>query len=48
MIRVGRTSVIVFRFSPGDDTFFEHVEMVGLLLIESISLLDTPVASSGS
>ena len=48
MIRIGRTSVTVFAFSQDDERFYERVEMLGLLLIESISVLDTSVASSGS
>ena len=48
MIRIGRTSVTVFAFSQDDERFYERVEMLGLLRIESISVLDTSVASSGS
>jgi hypothetical protein len=48
MIRIGRPSVTVFAFSQDDERFYERVEMLGLLLIESISVLDTSVASSGS
>jgi hypothetical protein len=48
MIRIGRTSVTVFAFSQDDERFYMRVEMLGLLLIESISVLDTSVASSGS
>jgi hypothetical protein len=48
MIRIGRTSVTVFAFSQDDERFYERVEMLGLLRIESISVLDTSVACSGS
>jgi hypothetical protein len=48
MIRIGRTSVTVFAFSQDDEQFYKRVGFLGLLLIESISLLDTSVASSGS
>ena len=48
MIRVGRSTALVFSFSQNEERFFEQVEMLGLLLIESISYLDTAVASSGS
>lgn len=48
MIRVGRTSVTVFVFSQEDQQFYEHVEMLGLLLIESLSVLNPMVASSGN
>jgi hypothetical protein len=48
MIRIGRTSVTVFAFSQDDERFYERVEMLGLLRIQSISVLDTSVASSGS
>ena len=48
MVQVGRISVIVFTFAQDEERFFEYVEMLGLFLIESVSLLDTSVASSGS
>jgi hypothetical protein len=40
MIRVGRSSVIVFDFASEEEKVYERVEMLGLLLIESIELLD--------
>lgn len=43
MIRVGRSFVLVFAYSHDEDRLIEHVEPLGLPLIESLELLDTPV-----
>lgn len=43
MIRVGINAVVVFEFSEQDGRIFERFKMLGLNLIESIELLDTPV-----
>lgn len=43
MANVGLTFVIVFDFSEHDERLVEKVEMLGLPLIESIEMLDTPV-----
>ncbi|MGH7199814.1 MAG: hypothetical protein ACREJB_04370 [Planctomycetaceae bacterium] len=48
MIRVGVTFVIVFSFAQEDERVIEKIEMLGLPLIESIELLDAPVAQDQS
>jgi hypothetical protein len=48
MIRVGRTSATVFIYTQEDQRFYEHVELLGLLLMEFVSLIETPVTSAGN
>lgn len=44
MIRVGLTFVVVFDFTEQDERVVENVDMLGLSLIESLELLEAPVA----
>jgi hypothetical protein len=40
MIRVGRSTAIVFSFTGGPDEPFEKMEMIGLILIERIEPME--------
>jgi hypothetical protein len=43
MVRVGKTYLVIFTFVSDSLEVFDSWDTVGLLLIESISFLDTPV-----
>lgn len=43
MIRVGVNAVVVFQFSEQNGRVFEKFKMLGLQLMESIELIDSPV-----
>ena len=45
MVKVGRSIVNIFSYSGEPSDPFERMEMVGLLLIESIQPLETPSAA---
>jgi len=45
MARVGRANLLVFSFVSDQPDVFDEWQSVSLMLIESISHLDTPVAS---
>jgi hypothetical protein len=42
MIRVGRSTAIVFSFAGDPDEPFESMEMIGLVLIERIEPMEAP------
>jgi len=42
MLRVGRSTVIVFSFVGDPEEPFERMEMVGLVLVERIEPIETP------
>jgi hypothetical protein len=44
MVRVGRTHLLLFSLVSDNPDIHDRWEMVGLMLIESISFLDAPVA----
>ena len=45
MIRVGRTAVTLFTFVGDPIDPFERMEMLSLILIESVEPIDTPAAA---
>jgi hypothetical protein len=45
-IKVAKTSVLVFTYLGGEDEIPDHWETASLVLMESISYLDAPVAQS--
>ncbi|MGL4550480.1 MAG: hypothetical protein ACRC33_04780 [Gemmataceae bacterium] len=47
VIRVGRNSLIIFTFVSDDPALYDRWDTVSLMLIESISQLDSP-ASQGA
>jgi hypothetical protein len=44
MVKVGKRDVLVFKFVGETSEVYEDWDMVSLVLIESISFLETPVA----
>lgn len=46
MIRVGLHSVVVFQYHQQDERVFETFKMLGMQLMESIELIDAPVAQN--
>jgi len=48
MIKVGQHYATVFVYAQQDQRFYEHIEILGLLLVESVSHPGTPVISSES
>lgn len=46
MLRVGKASLIIFSFVSDSPEIYDHWDTVGILLVESISHLDSPVTQS--
>jgi hypothetical protein len=45
MVKLGKSSFLIFYFEPGGNEVFDQWETVSLMLIESISHLDAPLKS---
>jgi hypothetical protein len=43
MLKVGRSSMHIYSYTGGHEDPYERVEMVGLVLVERIEPIDTPV-----
>jgi len=43
MLKVGRTTMHIFSYRGEPEDPYEHMEMVGLLLIERIEPIEAPV-----
>jgi hypothetical protein len=45
MVRIGRTTAVVFTFQGDPNEPFERMEMISLVLIESIAPIETAAAA---
>jgi hypothetical protein len=43
MVRVGRSQIMIFSYAGKPEDPYERVEMVGLLLIERIEPIESPI-----